>query len=277
MNIALKKTTIFLIPLLGLLGCGETPNSQLTEHFPIIRSGPLNMEFAFIPSGTFRMGSPKEEEGREENEHPHWVKLTQDYWVQTTEVTWRQWFEVMGVRRIDNECGSRVDFLSDQEPVVCVGRDEEVKVFLNKLNKKERNSNYIYRLPTEAEWEYATRAYTEDTYSLGGPLDSFAWYDFNAGRIYPVGKLKANFFGLYDVHGNVSELVSDGYEEQYPIADVYLQAVKDPKGPDKSFRSISRGGNRYSHPSRCRSAYRGSHKLDYRSTALGFRIVRDEK
>jgi len=269
------KQIILSIMLFGLVSCGETPTSELTEQFPLIRSGPHDMEFAFIPRSTFRMGSSEDEEGRDDDEHWHWVKLTEDSWMQTTEVTRGQWYKVMNSYPDNNgKCweGDRV-IKENNHPVVCVSWDE-VKEFVDKLNDKERSSGYRYSLPTEAQWEYAARAYTETPYSIKGQLKSFAWYDSLSGdHAHPVGELKPNLFGLHDVHGNVWEWVSDWYGK-YPKADDLSDAVINPIGPSSGDYRVLRGGSWFNDARFCRSARRFTIRPDYRSNVVGFRLMR---
>jgi len=263
------KPLMFLTILLGLLGCGEPQISELSEPFPAFRSGPYGMEFSFIPRGHFRMGSPESEEGRSDDENLHWVELTTDYWVQRTEVTRGQWFAVMGY--YPKVCGPVME--RNNYPVTCVKRNE-IENFIRKLNRLVKNEGYTYRLPTEAQWEYAARAYTETTYSVEGLLDSFAWYRNNSkNQLHPVAQLKANNFGLYDVHGNVSEWVSDGHGE-YPESEFYEDAVKDPKGSEYSKWGIVRGGARYHNELGCRLARRDEFLLSAKDSNFGFRLLR---
>lgn len=271
----IRITGVTLICSLWLQGCGETPTSQLSEQFPIIRSGPYGMEFAFIPKGTFRMGSPKDEDRRYSNETRHWVKLTDDYWMQTTEVTMGQWRKVMGsYPDTDDRCrNSDSTRKGDTYPAVCINMDD-MDLFIKKLNDLERNSGYRYRLPTEAQWEYATRAYTETPFSLDQPLELFSWYYSSSdGHAHPVGKLKANFFGLYDVHGNVSEPVTDWYAE-YPETKSYADAVVNPEFSTVSTNRVWRGGAWLTYAWGCRSAFREGDSVPLRRNDFGFRLMR---
>jgi len=282
MNLNLKQI-ILSITLLGLVSCGETPTSQLTEQFPILRSGSYDMEFAFIPSGTFRMGSSEDEEGKDEGEDQHWVKLSKDFEMQTTEVTQYQWFRVMGGYPKEGECrnGSDVDAErdyrrlahGDDQPVVCINK-EDIDKFLRKLNEIE--VGYTYRLPTEAEWEYAARGYTETPYSFDKPLKSFAWYRENSdGSPHPVGKLKANLFGLYDMHGNVAEFVSDGAGQyEFSNNNDYFNPETDPQG-DFIHYIVVRGGAWDSQEHSCRSASRYMYPWHGKADSIGIRLVRN--
>ena len=183
----------------------------------------INMKFVYIEPGTFLMGSPEKEPGKVADESPqHEVTLTQGFYMQTTEVTQRQWKAVMGSNpSYFKNCG-------DDCPVENVSWDD-AQEFIKKLNQKEGKSEY--RLPAEAEWEYAARAGTATPFAFGKCLSTDeANYDGNspiagcAKGIYrektlPAGSLKANAWGLYDMHGNVWEWCRDWYGE-YPAGSV---------------------------------------------------------
>ncbi len=273
----LKKLCLVLV-WLGLVSCGENPTSSLSEEFPILRSGPYGMDFSFIPNGFFKMGAPKEEgKVNVSYETPHWVRLTKDYWVQTKEVTRGQWYEVMKSYPDDSKCfppsyGSIIR-LSDH-PIVCLEWDDVMK-FIETLNTQAGNDGYTYRLPTEAEWEYATRAYTETPYFFAKELlPDYAWYYENSGnQTHPVGQLKPNLFGLYDVYGNALEWVSDWYG-YYPKADHLSEAVEDPKGASGGDYRVQRGCGWSCTDRLLRSAYRMMGEPDYQDFSAGFRIVR---
>jgi len=271
----LKYYLLFLV-LVNLISCGEPPTSQLTEQFPITRPGLHDMEFALIPSGTFRMGSLKDEKGRSDEEDPHWVKITEDYWMQTTEVTRGQWHKVMGSYpdNRDNCVGQHSGTDEDNHPVVCVNWDD-TKDYIMKLNVLEKSRGYEYALPTEAQWEYAARGYTESPYSEGDSLIS-VWNRKNSNElIHPAKSLKPNFFGLYGVHGNVWEWVSDWYEQHYPKADSFFEAIINPQGPAYGDTRIIRGGGWYSSDYQCRSASRSG--ITGMSGGIGFRLMRVER
>ncbi len=271
MNAAVVKQLILVTTLVHLVSCGKAPTSQLNEQLPIIRSGPLDMDFSFIPGGYFRMGS--------ESSIPiaprHWVRLTEDYSVQTKEVTRGQWYEIMG-EYPEEKCFDllyRYIVKENDHPAVCVIW-KEAKQFIALLNDREKGSGYTYRLPTEAEWEFATRAYTEDLYSIDAPLESFAWYSKNSNNhTHPVGELKANFFGLYDVHGNISEWTSDRLEN-YPEADLISQAAVNPTSKRNDGFPVNRGGSFHSGPGDIRSDARLFIEEDSHRATIGLRLVR---
>ena len=252
----------------------------------------IGMEFVRIEAGEFEMGSPSHEAGRDDDEGPvHRVRISQSFYLGKYEVTQGQWVAVMG----DNpshfaSCGASC-------PVESVSW-KEVQQFIRRLNAREGVTSY--RLPTEAEWEYAARAgtqtavYTGELTILGtnnAPvLDEIAWYGGNSGVSYsggwdcsewdekqyassrcgphPVGGNLPNGFGLYDMIGNVWEWVADRYGA-YPSGP-----VTDPQGPPTSARRVYRGGGWFNIARNCRAAdrYYGTH--GYRNYRLGVRLAR---
>ncbi|OFZ78482.1 MAG: hypothetical protein A2583_10830, partial [Bdellovibrionales bacterium RIFOXYD1_FULL_53_11] len=189
------------------------------------------MKFVYIAPGTFMMGSPSSEAGRFNNEDHHKVTITKGFELQTTEVTQAQWEAVMGV--------NPSNFKGADRPVEKVSWND-AQAFIEKLNAQ--NDGYRYRLPTEAEWEYAARAGTKTAYSFGDNaslLGEYAWYDGNSGNeTHAVASKKPNAWGLYDMHGNVWELVEDYY-----TASLGTSSVTDPKGPSSGDYRVIRGGS----------------------------------
>jgi formylglycine-generating enzyme required for sulfatase activity len=243
--------------------------------------GGAKFEFVLIPAGEFVMGSTEAErqwalEQAEANDEDwaietipseapqHGVKISQPFYLGKYEVTQTQWLAVM-----DSNPSLRE---SPDNPVEQVSWDD-IQAFLAKLNTAFREQGIVFRLPTEAQWEYACRAGTTTTFSFGDAPDSlaqYAWYDDNAGRkSHPVGQLKPNAWGLFDMHGNVWEWCADWYAEGY-----YAQSpLADPAGPTRGSSCIFRGGGLVSHPEVCRSAFRGSHPPNTRRGAIGFRLA----
>jgi hypothetical protein len=187
----------------------------------------LKAIFVLIPAGTFMMGSPEDEPGRKDHETLHQVTISKPFYLQTTPVTQGQWKQVMG----NNPSHYRGD---DNLPVEGVSWNN-VQEFILKLNKMEGTDKY--RLPTEAQWEYACRAGSTTAYCFGddrGRLGEYAWIaDY---KTHPVGQKKPNEWGLYDMHGNIRELVQDE-AAYYPAGH-----VTDPEGPSLGFRRVLRGG-----------------------------------
>jgi formylglycine-generating enzyme required for sulfatase activity len=189
----------------------------------------IGMKFVWIPAGSFMMGG---ESGDSDEKPVHKVTLSKGFYMQTTEVTQGQWKKVMGNNpSYFKNCG-------DTCPVESVSWNE-VQGFIEKLNQMEGTNKY--RLPTEAEWEYACRAGSSSKYSFGnseGGLGKYAWYDDNSGgKAHPVSQKKPNAWGLYDMHGNVWEWVEDWYGD-YPSG-----AVTDPSGPSGGSYRVFRGGS----------------------------------
>ncbi|MEN9674045.1 MAG: hypothetical protein RL553_2310, partial [Planctomycetota bacterium] len=187
----------------------------------------VKLEMVLIPAGKFMMGSPASEKGRSDNETQHEVTITKPYYMGKYEVTQEQWENVMGKNPTRNHKGSNL-------PVTDVSWSN-CQEFIIRLNK---NTNGVYRLPTEAEWEYACRAGTTTAYSFG---DTLTKNDANidGSRIKVIGSYEPNAFGLYDMHGNVWEFCEDWY------AAYQEKSVTDPKGPATGERHVLRGGSFY--------------------------------
>ena len=224
----------------------------------------LGMEFMWIPAGRFLMGSPEDEEGRHVSatEVQHEVRISEGFWMKKYEVTQGEWELVMGANpSYYDECGPRC-------PVEGVSWDD-TQEFIRGLNKGKSGRGYRYRLPTEAEWEYAARAGT--TGARYGELGEIAWYGENSGdRTHPVGQKVANAWGLHDMLGNVLEWVAnESYE--YPSGP-----VTDPQGPSTGRSRGLRGGSFIAPASDVRSAsrYFAIDPARSRWTWLGFRLVR---
>lgn len=236
--------------------------------------------FRWIPPGTFTMGSPVTQMDRHTDEVPHSVTLTRGFYLMQHEVTQGEWRAVMGTNPSADgrqsfggtDKGRCAVTIGDTLPVVCVSFDE-VQEFAARAGAWD---GATYRLPTEAEWEYAARA--------GGPgifagsevlpdgyerLGAVAWYAANSrGFLSPVCGKTVNAFGLCDMSGNVWEWVSDRYGD-YPV-----DAVVDPVGPLSGTDRVIRGGCYGSEVGHLRVAYRYVTDPATRNTILGFRLVR---
>ncbi|MBW2708702.1 MAG: SUMF1/EgtB/PvdO family nonheme iron enzyme [Deltaproteobacteria bacterium] len=227
----------------------------------------LGQEFVYIKPGTFWMGSPSDGPERDGDEPRHKVTLSKGFYLQTTEVTQGQWKKVMGSNpSFFKDCG-------DNCPVETVSW-EDAQEFICKLNRKEGKK---YRLPTEAEWEYACRAGTQTPFSFGGCLSTDqANYDGDypmpgcgegAYREKPVSvkSFSPNAWGLYNMHGNVWEWCEDWHGD-------YDEAT-DPEGPSTGSFRVFRGGSWYNFAGDCRSANRYRLEPGLRYDILGFRLA----
>ena len=231
----------------------------------------IGMKLVLVPKGTFMMGSPESEQGRNENETQHEVTISKDYYLGVYEVTQAQYEKVMG-KNLSLFQGAIVGNENADLPVENVSWDEAVK-FCKKLSDlpEEKKTGRVYRLPTEAEWEYACRAGSKTAYSFDdeeGLLPEYGWFSRNSSRrTHTVGLLEPNAWGLHDMHGNVWEWCSDWYEE-YPKG-----AVSDPTGPKEGSNRVDRGGSWYNEAASCRSAYRYGSSPSSRIISHGFRVA----
>jgi formylglycine-generating enzyme required for sulfatase activity len=234
----------------------------------------LGMEFASLPAGQFPMGCSeggKPVECSADEKPRHTVQITKAFEIGKTEVTQKQWQAVMG--------SDPSRYKGDALPVEQVSF-QDVQAFLSKLNA--RNDGFLYRLPTEAEWEYAARAGTADQFagakvvnSLArySPADDWAWY--NVEKTQPVATKKPNAWGLYDMRGNVAEWVQDRYDAKY----YSKSSTPDPKGSDSSDggRGVRGGTFHDDGPWLTRVSLRTHFPEDYRYFDLGFRVVREKR
>jgi formylglycine-generating enzyme required for sulfatase activity len=260
---------IFLV-ILAVIGFWSSPCvdgfaiADVPENAQTFISPSLGAKFVLIQAGTFMMGSTKADQYWESDEMPrHEVTISRSFYMQTTEVTQGQWRKVMGSNpSVFADCG-------DNCPVENVSWND-VQAFIDKLNRMEKTEKY--RLPTEAEWEYAARAGTTTMYYAGDKvLDGVraAWHTINGGGgTHTVGTKIPNAWGLYDVLGNVWEWVKDWK------GDYSSDSVTDPKGPSSGSERVYRGGCFDSYTSGVRAANRLSGKPDVRNSSVGFRLVR---
>jgi formylglycine-generating enzyme required for sulfatase activity/tRNA A-37 threonylcarbamoyl transferase component Bud32 len=219
----------------------------------------VKLDLVLIPAGKFMMGSPASEKGRRDNETQHEVTLTKPYYMGKYEVTQEQWESVVGNNPSIKTKGAKL-------PVTDVSWND-CQEFIKKLNAK---TNGGYRLPTEAEWEFACRAGTSTVYSFGDkitPQDA-NYGDSKIGKSVAVGSYKPNAFGLYDMHGNVWEWCEDWF------AGFPAGAATDPKGPATEGNLVLRGGSFGDADSFARSSYRFVYSPFYRDIYGGFRLAR---
>ena len=237
----------------------------------------LGMRFAFIPAGRFLMGSPESENRRSGDEGPqHEVEITHPFYLGIHQVTQEQYKKVIG--KNPSHFKSTVDpggltWNEVHHPVESVSWEDAVE-FCRELSARpvERAVGRSYRLPTEAEWEYACRggANSSNPFFFGSSLSSAqANFDGNLQRTTPVGSYQPNAFGLYDMHGNVWEWCADWYDRQY----YQLSPRQNPQGPQNGSARVLRGGSWNSSGFNFRSAVRFYQHSDTRSSTIGFRVV----
>lgn len=236
-----------------------------------------NTNLVWIPPGTFTMGSPTNEVDRSDWEGPQTVvTISRGFWMGKYEVTQGDYLALMGSNPsyFTTNNGFPYDL---NRPVDQVSWFEATN-YSAMLTEQERAAGRIattsgYRLPTEAEWEYACRGWTSTRFSYGDDpgytsLTNYAWYyDNSGGETHPVGQKLANSWGLYDMHGNVWEWCQDWY------GDYAGRIAVDPQGPPTGSLRVNRGGAWYNFAGYCRSADRDRTDPADRFTSLGFRVV----
>jgi formylglycine-generating enzyme required for sulfatase activity len=220
------------------------------------------LQFVSIPAGKFTMGCSAGDGQCYPHESPrHEVTISRNFELGKYEVTQGQWIKVMG----NNPSNFKGD---DRLPVEQVSWND-TQAFIAKLNALD--VGYRYRLPTEAEWEYAARAGT--TGPQYGNLDGIAWYTSNSGdKTHPIGQKQANGFGLYDMLGNVWEWCQDWYDEQYYAGS----PTGDPKGPSSGQVRVLRGGSWSNYSGHARVSHRGKNSPDDGYDDIGFRVCREK-
>jgi formylglycine-generating enzyme required for sulfatase activity len=244
---------------------------QLQAQTPKEITNSIGMKLVLVPKGTFMMGSPESDVNRQKNETQHEVTISKGYYLGVHEVTQAQYEKVIG-KNPSHFQGAVVSNENADIPVENVSWDDAVE-FCKKLSDlpEEKKAGRVYRLPTEAEWEYACRAGSKTAYSFDdeeGLLPEYGWFKRNSSnRTHTVGLLESNAWGLYDMHGNVWEWCSDRYGE-YPKG-----AVSDPTGPKVGSVRVVRGGCWGGVAAFCRSAYRGGCGPSDRRINLGFRVA----
>ncbi len=228
-------------------------------------SNAIGMKLVLLPAGEFLMGSPHDDPDARMDEKPqHLVQISQPFFLSVTLATQAQYHQVMG----DNPSRFQGD---PQRPVERVSWEDAVE-FCHRLSEQEGQT---YRLPTEAQWEYACRADTTTRYSFGddpAELGDHAWYGANSSATtHPVARKKPNPWGFFDLLGNVAEWCADGYS-----VDAYARSSeKDPTGPDSAALRVLRGGCWRDHQTdRFRSAARLALPPTFRFDYRGFRVVR---
>jgi len=223
-----------------MLLCTMCLHGDVGTDFTEARYG---IEMVFVEGGTFTMGcTPEQGDCRNEEKPAHEVILS-NFYIGKYEITQKQWFEIMGtdVRQQRDKRHNDYEIFGegDNYPMYYVSWDE-TQEFVKKLNEKVGKN---YRLPTEAEWEYAARGGNKScgyTYSGSDNADEVAWHKGNSsGKTYPVGTKKANELGIYDMSGNVWEWVNDWLGREYSKNSI----IRNPEGPSSGFQRMRRGGS----------------------------------
>jgi formylglycine-generating enzyme required for sulfatase activity len=278
--------SIVFVPIVILMvvlqsGCNDLPD--VPGNQPKVLTNSIDMKLVLIPKGKFMMDSPPDEKGSPEDARRHEVTISRDYHLGMHEVTQAQYKQIMG-KNPSHFQGDAVaerhpetkrvvkDVDSANHPVEQVSWEDAVE-FCQRLSAlpEEKKAGRVYRLPTEAEWEYACRAGSQTAYSFGSDeksLVNFGWYNSNSkGMTHAVGLKKANAWGLYDMHGNVFEWCADWYGV-YPKG-----SATDPRGPEDGLVRVYRGGCWALVAVYCRSAGRDGIGESFRDYAHGFRVA----
>ena len=250
----MKTTSLFLLAL--ILAAALQAQDEPVECNKVVKPKGKPIEnMVWIPPGTFLMGSPPDEKDRHSGKGPQTqVTISRGFWLSKYEVTQRQYQDLMG--------NNPSYFKGDSDCPVEQVTWHDVVNYCKKLTQQERSagrlpSGYIYRPPTEAEWEYACRAGTTTRFSYGDDLGytqlgQWAWYRENSGgKTHPVGQKRPNPWGLYDMHGNVWEWCQDRWAFSLPGGN-----VTDPRGSSSGSDRVLRGGSWYFDAWYCRSAAR---------------------
>lgn len=306
-----------LVPLLLLIAplrAQEAPPAALKPYTETIPGTEIKFDMVPIPGGEFTIGSPPAEENRQKDEGPQRPVKIAPFWMGKHEVTWDEFdvfafsYDIKRKKAAGVDLGAQTDLerkadaitrptppYADEtfgmgrkgQPVICITHHAAME-YCRWLSEK---TGKVYRLPTEAEWEYACRAGTTGPYSFEGDIDDYAWYVENAEKPQRVGKKKPNPFGLFDMHGNVAEWVIDHYVPDvystYPEGMAILGPVVLPDSKEYSY--VVRGGSWDDDPEALRSAARRASNLEWSvqdpqrpqsiwwhtdATFAGFRIVR---
>ncbi len=248
-------------------GGRETLLGQLEANLPeasrASREPNTGMEFVLAPKGCFQMGSDTSDSERNVDEGPRHEVCLDEFWIGRTEVTQGQWQQIM------NQNPSTLKIGKDY-PVVNVSW-KDIQLFIQKLNEVNKGK-YVFRLPTEAEWEYACRSGgKQERFAGGNTVDGLAWHEGNSKRYFhPVGKKTPNGIGAFDMSGNVYEWVQDVYG-----TDAYGKHQKNnPLMQAEGKYRVCRGGSWLMRSSECRATNRSYYFPDSRNYNLGFRLVR---
>jgi len=280
-----------VLPLLCAvaLSLGQDPKATpgtFVAYRQVMPGSEAGFDMVPIPAGKFRMGSPAAEAGRAEHEGPPIEVELSAFWMGKCEVTWDE-YDLWNADQ-DRPQSKRPDGIARPTPAYMdmtfnMGREGYPAICMSHIAAREYcrwlsdKTGHFYRLPTEAEWEYACRAGTESAYSCSdlAKLDAIAWHAGNSARelepgskpvpaYHQVGKLQPNAFGLHDMHGNVAEWVADGFladayaaaRGKAPRRDPYFPPPRDDRDRPQRFPHVARGGSWRDEPNVLRSAAR---------------------
>jgi len=269
----IRKISFMVVILLCILCLHGDAGTDFTE-------AQYGIEMVFVEGGTFTMGCTPEQGGCRNDQKPAHEVVLSDFYIGKYEITQKQWFEIMGtdVHQQRDKCSKDLwtdsESKGDNHPMHCVSWDD-TQEFIKKLNEK---TGKHYRLPTEAEWEYAARGGNKSRgymYSGSNDADEVAWHKGNSEReLHPIGMKKANEIGIYDMSGNAWEWVEDWFARVYSNDSI----VRDPQGPASGWQHIRRGGNWMLDAGFARVAYRFSIPEYSRTDVLmGFRLALSSK
>jgi formylglycine-generating enzyme required for sulfatase activity len=289
-----------------------TTEAEMKPYTETISSTDVTLEMVPIPGGTFLMGSPEHEIGRQTHEGPQREVKLDPFWMGKCEVTWEQYESwAMGIDKkvrqlsgVPDSDDDSIDGISmptkpwvdmsfgmgkEGYPAICMTQ-LAAKIYCKWLTAK---TSHYYRLPTEAEWEYACRAGSQTAFCFGDDpeqLDEFAWYFDNSDEQYQkVGQKKANAWGLHDMHGNVAEWVLDQLTEGGYPAPASAERINPVQVPTKMYPRVVRGGSWLDDPEALRSAARQGSTVQWKrqdpqipqsiwyhtdADFVGFRVVR---
>ncbi|HTI52079.1 MAG TPA: formylglycine-generating enzyme family protein [Planctomycetaceae bacterium] len=277
-------------PFPGKAGGDDSAKKAATKSTPQTTVNSVGMRLVLIPAGEFQMGAPESEVGSRIDERPvHRVRITRPFLLDSHEVTQEEYQKVMGINpsyfSSTGAGAGKVQGLDTwQFPVEQVAWTDAV-AFCEKLSAlpEEQKAGRVYRLPTEAEWQYACRAGTTTPFHYGAALGS---RDANIngnfpyggaprgvflGRTAKVGSYSPNAFGLFDMHGNVAEMTADWYARFY-----YKDSpADDPRGPENGGDRVVLGGGWGTDAARCRAAFRRSNATSGKAAYFGFRVALD--
>jgi formylglycine-generating enzyme required for sulfatase activity len=275
----LNLSALALVPLRSRPWEDEAATTKLIENS-------LGMKLIRIEPGTFMMGSPMNEEGRNDNEQQHLVDITRPFYMGKYEVTQAEYEKVIGKNPSEFRAARNGQAQDPRRFPVEMVSWNDAKEFCGRLTQMERQAGRItsameYTLPTEAEWEYCCRAGTKTQFHVGATI-STEQANFNGTTVYgngnpgiarsmvtPVGSFPPNPWGLCDMHGNVCEWCEDWHDgTYYPVSP-----RKDPTGPKDGSIRMLRGGSWTYRPHDCRSALRDGIDAGYRGNFCGFRVV----